>query len=103
MPLAECRVLWREATRSKVLKVLNFSGAGKTNIFNFRFTGGAAEGPDLATLDRSPCGDNDVCLLSSRLLASGKARTRPMRPGTCGKGKGWNALASLGFWEGVEV
>ena len=100
MPLAEWWALWQEAMRSKVLKVLNFSGAGKSNIFNFTFTGGAAEGPDPAALGRSPCGDGDVRLLT---LSSAKTRTRPLRPGTCGKGKGWNALAFLGFWEGVEV
>ena len=67
MPLAEWWALWQEAMRSKVLKVLNFSGAGESNIFNFTFTGGAAEGPDPAALGRSPRGDSDVRLLTSQL------------------------------------
>jgi hypothetical protein len=48
VPLAECWVLWQEATRSKVLKVLNFTETEKSNIFDLTFTGGAAVGPDPA-------------------------------------------------------
>ena len=62
------------ATESKVLKVvkvLNFSGAGKSTIFmctfTFAFTGGVAEAPDPASVDRSLLGDGDALGLARRV------------------------------------
>ena len=59
----------QEATGSKVLKVLkvlNFSGTGKTNIFTCTFTG-AAERPDPAPRDRALLGDGDALGLARRI------------------------------------
>src|SRR5687767_2224363 len=54
-------------TRSKllkVLKVLNFSGTGKSNIFTFT---GPAERPDPTPLDRALLGDGDAFGLARRI------------------------------------
>src|SRR5215210_806276 len=53
-----------ESELVKVLKVLNFSGAGtSTNVartFTRTFTGGVAEGPDPSSAGRSLLGDGDA-------------------------------------------
>jgi hypothetical protein len=74
MPPADRLVRDQQATGSKVLKVLkvlNFSGAGKINIFTctftFAFTGGVAEAPDLASVGCSLLGDGDFLCLARRI------------------------------------
>jgi hypothetical protein len=79
---ADGSVRWNTATRSKVLKVikvLNFSGAGMTNIFTctFTFTGWSAEEPDPAALGLPLLGDGDALG-----LACGTERAAPDPPFT---------------------
>ena len=65
---------WPEATRSKVLKVLkvlNFCGAGWSNTFECTFTfactGGVAEAPDPASVGRSLIGNGDGLGIARRM------------------------------------
>ncbi|MCC2627289.1 MAG: hypothetical protein K0S14_939 [Thermomicrobiales bacterium] len=74
LPPADCLVRRQVATESKVLKVLkvlNFSGTGKSNIFactfSFAVTSGVTEAPDPGSVGRSLLGDGDVLGLARRI------------------------------------